>query len=83
MARPIEALPQGMFLLLLRAAVDTAIRHPDEINERRATELARSQPVALRSSHLRHNLGQRRWAWLNEHGVYAQELGVVEPDFIR
>ena len=32
--------------------------------------MALDHPLALRSSHLRANLGDRRWKWLNDHGVY-------------
>jgi hypothetical protein len=73
-------LAQAEILLLLRAAIDTAMRHPGRINEETALDIARSYPRALRSSRLRRQLGQRRWLWLNDHGVYAQELGIIEPD---
>jgi hypothetical protein len=64
-----EAMPQQEFLLRLRAAIDTAIRHPAQSNIDTAVRLALSQPKAMRSSHVSHNLGVRRWEWLSQHGV--------------
>ena len=65
----IEPIPQREFLLRLRAAIDNARAYPTEANISRAQKLAYSQPRAMRSSHVSHNLGASRWEWLGEHGV--------------
>ena len=70
MNRRLESLPQKEFLLRLRAAIDIARRHPTQANIDRAIALTTSQPKAMRSSHISHNLGVRRWEWLSEQGVY-------------
>ena len=69
--RPAEGMVQAEVLLRLRYAIDTAIKYPQQPNVEAAIAFANEYPQALRSSHLRHNLGSRRWQWLNEHGVYA------------
>jgi hypothetical protein len=61
---------QAEVLLRLRYAIDTAIKYPKQPNVEAAIRLANEYPHALRSSHLRHNLGQRRWQWLNANGIY-------------
>ncbi|MEY2668625.1 MAG: hypothetical protein RJA59_1263 [Pseudomonadota bacterium] len=58
-------------LYLLRFAIDTAVALPNTPNTTKAIALANSYPVALRSNTLRYRLGKARWAWLNDHGVYA------------
>lgn len=68
-ARPAEAVSQAEVVLLLRAAIDTAIAYPSVATVQSATNLAGSYPKALASAHVRHNLGQRRWQWLAEHGI--------------
>ena len=76
--RPQEAVSQTEVVLLLRSAIDTAISYPSNVNEAKATNLAKAYPKALRSAHVRHNLGQRRWDWLGERGVYpAMDPGEV------
>jgi hypothetical protein len=64
-------MPQHEVLLRLRYAIDTAIKYPSQSNIDSAIKLASEHPRALRSKHLVHNLGERRWSWLNEYGVYA------------
>lgn len=73
---------QPEITLRLRAAIDTAITHPGRSTVEAAVEFAKQHPMALRSSHMSHNLGQRRWAWLNSHGVY-QVRGDITPDTIK
>lgn len=68
--RPAEGMAQAEVLLRLRYAIDTAIRYPTQRNQDAAVSFANQYPQALRSSHLRHNLGRRRWDWLANHGVY-------------
>ena len=68
--RPKEGISQQEYLLRLRAAIDTALNYPSEINRNTATGFAVRYPKALRSSHVRSNLGAKRWTWLNLHGVY-------------
>ncbi len=75
MPQPIEGVSQAEVLLLLRAAIDTAIRYPTKPNETVALAIAEHHPRAMRSAHLIHNLGQRRWAWLEEHG-YTDAVAV-------
>lgn len=77
----IEDKPQEEVLLLLRAAIDTAISQPRPENINRAIEVATRYPRALSSGKLQSNLGTERWAWLNEHGIYPVSFGVIEPDF--
>lgn len=90
--RSSEALAQKTFLLHLRYAIDNARRFPFRRNEDEAVALARSQPMALRSSHVRHNLGASRWDWLAARGVYpvgeggeieGSVKGTITPDIIK
>ena len=60
---------QAMVLLRLRYAIDTAIKYPRQTTIESARKMALDHPLALRSSHLRANLGDRRWKWLNDHGI--------------
>lgn len=77
--RPAEGMAQAEVLLRLRYAIDTAIKYPSQSNIDSAIRFATEHPKALRSSHLRHNLGERRWSWLNEYGIYpvGEDLEVV------
>lgn len=78
----LEALGQANFALALRYAIDTARKYPSQRNRSEAIALAQSQPVALRSKHVRHNLGKTRWEWLELHGVYpVGEAGEIEGSF--
>lgn len=79
----IEDRPQEEVLLLLRAAIDTAINAPSPGNTDAALALATRYPRALAGGKLRLNLGRERWDWLNEHGVYPASFGVTEPDITR
>ena len=77
---------QAQIVLRFRAAIDTAIAYPNRTNEASAIAITTAYPLALRSSHARHNLGKGRWKWLNERGVYPGGNDVVaftvtaEPD---
>ena len=66
---PEESMPQQEFVLRLRAAIDTAIKFPTEPNIDKARGLAYEHPIAMRSSHVSHNLGVRRWEWLGERNI--------------
>jgi transcriptional regulator with PAS, ATPase and Fis domain len=81
--RPKETLSQQRFALDLRYRIDTAIMYPSLRNRTEAVGLARSQPIALASTHVQHNLGEKRLSWLKTHGV-TPETGVradiVVPD---
>lgn len=76
----IEDKSQEEVLLLLRGAIDIAIKVPSPGSTNRALELATRYPRALSGGKLRANLGADRWAWLNEHGIYPASFGVTEPD---
>jgi hypothetical protein len=67
--RPAEGRTQQEVLHLLKYAIDTAIKYPRQTTVESARKMALDHPLALRSSHLRHNLGDRRWRWLNDHGI--------------
>ena len=67
---PAEDMTQRELLLRLRYAIDTAIQYPKQPNIDSAIQLAVSHPRGLRSGHLKHNLGSRRWSWLNAHSIY-------------
>jgi hypothetical protein len=67
--RPQEREAQRYFVLQLRARIDLARKYPSTRNVREAVEYAQGQPLALRSSHVRHNLGSARWSWLADHGI--------------
>lgn len=67
---PIEGEPQHDVLLRLRYLIDIARRHPTFEGTNRAIAYASEHPRALRSGHLRHNLGAARWQWLAEHDIY-------------
>ena len=70
MARtPIESMSQPELLLRLRAAIDTATHYPSPQNVEVAVRLAVEHPRGMRSSHVSHNLGARRWEWLARNGV--------------
>jgi len=90
MPQPAEGMPQTEVVLRLRAAIDTAIRFPNPNNVESALAITRLYPVAMRSTHLRHNLGQARWDWLTDHGYYAaldpsseddRVQGTITPDY--
>jgi len=76
--RPAEGQPQSQLVLLLRYAVDTAIRYPTLPNIATVLAFVEEHPKAMRASYMRHNLGLFRWEWLGEHGVYV----VGEPTVI-
>jgi hypothetical protein len=89
--RPVEGRTQQEVLHLLKYAIDTAIAYPGSGTITKARDLIAQYPIALRSSHLRHNLGDRRWKWINDQGLYpagsAHEIagmtamkGTAEPD---
>jgi hypothetical protein len=79
----IEDRSQGEVLLLLRAAIDTAISNPTPVNTDAALSLASRYPRALSGGKLQANLGKERWDWLNEHGVYPTLHGVIEPEITK
>jgi hypothetical protein len=79
MARPTEAIGQAEFANRLRFAIDTARKYPSQRNRGEAIALAQSQPAALRSTHVRHNLGSTRWEWLELNGVTAAGEGGSLP----
>ena len=80
--QPQETWGQADFVNRLRFAIDTARKYPSKRNREEATALAKSQPIALRSAHVRHNLGKTRWEWLALHGVYpVGEGGEIEGSF--
>jgi len=66
---PIESMPQTELLHRLRAAIDIAIKAPSKVNIDKALALAIDHPRGMRSSHVSHNLGVRRWEWLGKRGV--------------
>jgi hypothetical protein len=83
-------MPQTEVVLRLRAAIDTAIRFPHDANVAAALSIAKAYPRAMRSVHVNHNLGQRRWEWLSDHGFYPaldasdeddQVQGTISPDY--
>jgi hypothetical protein len=81
-AGPREAEAQATFANHLRYAIDTARKYPTTRNRQEAIAMAKGQPLALRSSHVRHNLGKSRWEWLATHGVYPiGEEGEIEGSF--
>lgn len=80
MPNRIEDKSQEEVLLLMRAAIDTAITSPGPETTNSALELATRYPRALAGGKLRANLGQERWDWLAEHGIYPMSFGVTEPD---
>jgi len=76
----IEDKSQEEVLLLMRAAIDTAMTTPTETNTNAALTLATKYPRALSGGKMRANLGQARWDWLHEYGFYPVSYGVTEPD---
>jgi hypothetical protein len=90
--QPQERLGQAEFALRLRAAIDTARKYPTKGNKSSAIGLALSQPVALHSSHVRHNLGSTRWEWLEARGIFpvgeggeiaGSIKGTITPNVIK
>lgn len=79
--RPAEGVAQAEVLLRLRYAIDTALAYPAVPNTESVLALVAAHPRAMRSSHIRDNLGQRRWAWLNDHGIY-EVRGDIKPDLV-
>ena len=91
MSQPTEGMPQTEVVLRLRAAIDTAIRFPSPNNVNAALAIAKAYPRAMRSAHVNHNLGQRRWEWLTENGFYPaldasdeddRVQGTISPDYV-
>lgn len=84
-SRPTEDEGQVAVKLRLRYLIDTARSYPSQANIDRAIAYAVAHPYALRSSHLRHNLGKARWTWLAEYGVYfpGEPLTVAGIDGIK
>ena len=79
---PLEEFAQRDFVNRLRFAIDTARKYPTKRNREEAIALAHSQPNAMRSRHVVHNLGKTRWDWLATHGVYpVGEAGEIEGSF--
>jgi hypothetical protein len=76
----IEDKPQEEVLMLMRAAIDIAIKTPTETNTNSALTLATRYPRAISGGKMRSNLGQARWDWLHERGIYPVSYGVTEPD---
>ena len=92
--RSVEGKTQLEVLHLLKYAIDTAIAYPGTGTITKARDLIERYPLALRSAELRHNLGDRRWKWLNDQGLYpagsAHEIvglpaikGTAEPDITK
>lgn len=88
----LEEFGQRDFVNRLRFAIDTARKYPSKRNREGAVALAQSQPKALRSSHVRHNLGKSRWEWLAAHSVYpvgeegeigGSFKGTITPDITK
>lgn len=75
MRLPAEGQSQKELILILRYRIDTAIAYPNPDSIASAVTFAREHPLALRGAHFSHNLGVRRWDWLNEHGF----IPVGEP----
>jgi len=70
MSRPkVESMPQRELLHRLRYAIDTAVAYPTPENIEKAITLAQAHPQGMRSSHVSHNLGAKRWEWLGQHNV--------------
>lgn len=75
----IEDKSQQEVLLLMKAAIDTAIQRPGADTASTALSLAQRYPHAMAGGKMRTSLGQERWDWLTAHGFYP--VKVVEPDF--
>jgi hypothetical protein len=70
-------LPQRLLAIELRTEIDRARLAGDAVAARRALDLARTHPSALRSKHVTHNLKPERLAWLE--GAHARALSQVDP----
>jgi len=92
--RSVEGKTQLEVLHLLKYAIDTAIAYPGSGTITKARDLITQYPLALRSAELRHNLGDRRWRWIDDQGLYpagsAHEIagmpaikGTAEPDITK
>lgn len=68
--RPDEHVSQRQAVLMMRAAIDTAIAHPHQPNIDVALSLAAKLPKAMRSGLMRRELGKGRWSWLESQGYY-------------
>jgi hypothetical protein len=71
-------LPQRLLAIELRTEIDRARLGGDAVAARRALDLARDHPDALRSQHVIHNLKPVRLAWLE--GARAGALRQVDPN---
>jgi len=81
-----EIVGQQRFALDLRFRIDTAVKYPTQRNRTEAVDLARSQPLALASRHVQHNLGAKRLEWLKVHGVTPEttiRTDIVTPDMVK
>ena len=79
----IEDRSQTEVMLLLKAAIDTAITNPSPASTSSAIAFATKYPLALGSTVMRERLGQERWDWLNKRGIHAMSFAVTEPDVIK
>jgi len=93
-AQPVEGRTQHEALRLLKHAIDTALKYPGRATIATAREIVEQYPVAIRSSHFRHNLGARRWTWLSDQGLdpagssadiagMPAMKGTIEPEVIK
>lgn len=80
-----EGATQQEVVLVVRAAIDTAIAYPTAANDRNAVKVAMAYPKALRSVHVRDHLGQTRWDWLHKHGVFPvmEQTEIADLDAVK
>lgn len=62
-----DLLPQRTLVYVLRTAIDRAMRHDQERYVEAALRVVDENPRGARSSHVTHNLGATRLAWLRAH----------------
>lgn len=67
--RKVDAVPQRQLALRLRYHIDCIMRgHDRERHESEVAALALDNPTSLRSSHVAHNVGAARLAWMEDRG---------------
>jgi hypothetical protein len=79
----VAELGQHSLAVRLRTSIDLACRTnvPNYVISsatRRARQLALDNPRNLQSKHVRHNIGARRWQWLEERGLTVEKNKKLE-----
>lgn len=76
-------IPQRVLAVKLRTAIDRAMRHPSTRWVEAVQRLRRENPRGSNSSHVRHNLGAARRAWLARLDTMVTDTRSLEVEMVR